>query len=77
MLFVMPAFGQFYQGHDMPFGKNRVQYKEFLWSYYRFDRYEIYFYEGGRPNAIYLSQVLDKHIEDVETKFDFFINDKI
>lgn len=68
---------QFYQGHDMPFGKNRVQYKEFLWSYYRFDRYEIYFYEGGRNNAIYLSEVIDDHIDEIENKFDFFMNDKI
>lgn len=70
-------YAQFYQGHDMPFGKNRVQYKEFLWSYYRYDRYEIYFYEGGRNNAIYLSQVVQKHINEVETVFDFFMNDRI
>lgn len=69
--------GQFYQGHDMPFGKNRVQYKEFLWSHYRFDRYEIYFYEGGRDNAIYLSQLIQKNIDEIETIFDFFMNDRI
>jgi len=69
--------GQFYQGHDMPFGKNRVQYKEFLWSHYRFERYEIYFYEGGRNNAIYLSQIIQKNIDEIETIFDYFMNDKI
>jgi hypothetical protein len=68
---------QFYQGHEMPFGKNRVQYKEFLWSHYRFDRYEIYFYEGGRNNAIYLSQVIQSTIDEVETLFDYYMNDRI
>lgn len=69
--------GQFYQGIDMPFGKNRVQYKEFLWSYYRFDRYDIYFYEGGRNNAIYLSQVVKEHYDKLEGSFDFYINDRL
>lgn len=68
---------QFYQGIDMPFGKNRVQYKEFLWSYYRFDRYEIYFYEGGRNNAIYLSQVAKKHFDKLEGAFDYYVNDRL
>jgi len=68
---------QYYQGITMPFGKNRVQYKEFLWSYYRFDRYDIYFYEGGRNNAIYLSQVVKEHYDKLESSFDYYINDRL
>ena len=76
-LFSTGMKAQFYQGHEMPFGKNRVQYKEFLWSYYRFDRFEIYFYEGGRNNAIYLAQMAEEQISEVETFFDYYMNNKI
>jgi len=76
LLPLMPK-AQYYQGNDMTFGKNRVQYKEFLWSYYRYDRYEVYFYEGGRNNAIYLSQIAKKHFDELETAFDFYINDRL
>lgn len=75
--FSMVADAQYYEGNNMPFGKNRVQYKEFLWSYYRFDRYEVYFYEGGRNNANYLSQVAKKHFDDLESSFDFYVNDRL
>jgi WD40 repeat protein len=71
------ADAQYYEGNNMPFGKNRVQYKEFLWSYYRFDRYEIYFYEGGRNNAIYLSQIAEKQFDELEAAFDFYVNDRL
>jgi len=71
------ANAQYYQGNDMPFGKNRVQYKDFLWSYYRFDRYEVYFYEGGRNDAIYLSQIVDKQYDELESAFDFYVNDRL
>ncbi|MCB0818754.1 MAG: hypothetical protein KDB77_14680, partial [Flavobacteriales bacterium] len=42
------AKAQFYQGTQQEYGKNRVQYQDFLWQYYRFDRLETYFYKGGR-----------------------------
>lgn len=71
------ADAQYYEGNNMVYGKNRIQYKEFLWSYYRYDRYEIYFYEGGRNNAIYLSQVVKKQFDELEGAFDFYVNDRL
>jgi WD40 repeat protein len=73
----LSTYAQYYQGINMPFGKNRVQYKEFLWSYYRYERYDIYFNEGGRNNAIYLSQVIKEHYDKLESSFDYFINDRL
>ncbi|HAX93736.1 MAG TPA: hypothetical protein DCY25_07305, partial [Bacteroidales bacterium] len=42
------AEGQFYSGHQMSFGKNRVQYYDYYSSYYRFDDFDCYFNEFGR-----------------------------
>ncbi len=41
------AEGQFYNGHQMTFGKNRVQYFDYYWQYYRFDDFDCYFNEYG------------------------------
>ena len=42
------AKAQFYNGMQMSFGKNRVQYKTNFWTYYRFDKFDVYFYTGGK-----------------------------
>ena len=47
------ATGQFYNGLQMSFGKNRVQYWDFYWSYYRFEKFDTYFNEYGRELAEY------------------------
>ncbi|NNK81040.1 MAG: hypothetical protein HKO93_06050, partial [Flavobacteriales bacterium] len=75
--FCVSANGQFYNGSNMSFGKNRIQYQDFLWQYYRFDRYDTYFYEGGKDLAEYVSAVAPKHIQDIQNKLDYVIDDRI
>ncbi len=47
---------QFYNGSQMPFGKSRVQYGDFLWTYYRFDDFDTYFYLNGKELAQYTAR---------------------
>lgn len=61
----------------MDFGKSRVQYKEFIWQYYRFDRFDTYFYEGGKDLAAFVSEVAPEHIQDIENKLDFVFDEHI
>ena len=58
-----PGHGQFYSGSQQEYGKNRVQYQEFLWSQYRFDRMEVYFYKEGRDLARYTAQADGRHLK--------------
>jgi len=76
---VMPVrvHAQFYNGSQLTFGKNRVQYEEFLWTYYRFDNYDIYFYLGGTELAQYTARYVDKHLEEIEDRLDASLEDKI
>ncbi|MDZ7848634.1 MAG: hypothetical protein U5L96_18895 [Owenweeksia sp.] len=39
--------GQFYYGLRQDFGKNRVQFHEFDWTFYRFEQFDVYFYRGN------------------------------
>lgn len=48
-----PGSGEdvFAQNADVKFGKNRIQYKSFNWSFLSSENFDVYFYEGGRPAA--------------------------
>lgn len=71
------AKAQFYQGSYNEFGKNRVQYREFLWQQYRFKEFDTYFYEGGQQLAEFTSKVANQTMSEVEDMFDNPISDKI
>jgi hypothetical protein len=73
----LTAHGQFYQGMHQTFGKNRVQYTEFLWNFYRFKNADIYFYLGGNELAVYLGRTADEDIAEVERLFDYKISGRL
>ena len=68
---------QFYQGTQQEYGKNRVQYQDFLWQNYRFDRLETYFYKGGRDLAQFVAQSGHKHLKELEREFDFTVDERL
>lgn len=61
----------------MDFGKNRVQYKEFVWTYLDYDRYRVYFYQGGIETAKYASLSFNKQLSMLEKRLDFQVDDKL
>jgi hypothetical protein len=71
------VFGQFYNGHQMEFGKNRVQYNSFYWNYFRYDDFDVYFNEYGKQLAIYTADFAQKEIERLESYFDYHIDNRI
>ncbi len=77
IIFSLSVRGQFYDGSNMTFGKNRVQFDEFEWQYFRFKNYETYFYTGGKEIAIYSSKAAKKHIADLEAFFEFYNHERI
>lgn len=76
---VFPLLGkaQFYNGSMQEFGKNRLQYKNFLWQYYDFDKFQTYYYEGGKNLAIYTAKTAKTHLAELEELFDYKLDDKI
>ena len=72
-LLILPTglSAQFYQGYQMNFGKNRVQYGEFYWTYYRFKEFDTYFYVGGQELATYVGKTAGKEIAEIEALFDY------
>lgn len=70
LLIINHAFSQFYQGHQMTFGKNRIQYRNFEWRYTRYAKYDIYYYKGGRALAHFAQKYIDQAIREYERFFD-------
>jgi len=73
LLLVASPFSQaqFYNGMQMAFGKNRVQHYNFFWNYYRFDNFDCYFNEDGRPLAQYTAEYASKRLGELEDYFDY------
>lgn len=71
------ASAQFYNGSQLTFGKNRVQYGEFLWQYYRFNKFDTYFYQGGLELAQYTCRYADTHIREIESILQSSLEEKI
>ena len=69
--------GQFYNGHQMSFGKNKVQYYDFYWQFYRFENFDCYFSEYGRELAQFTSQYATKKLKELEDYFDYILEKRM
>ena len=65
-----PSAAQFYDGSNVTFGKNRVQYQEFFWMHYPMETFDVYFYPGGQDLAQQVGQILPAARQRVEQLFD-------
>lgn len=78
-LFLLPllSLGQFYDGLNMNFGKNRVQWGQSIWFFYRFDQFDTYFYLNGEELAQYTAQYAEEQVPILERKLQTAITEKI
>ncbi|MGB0166442.1 MAG: hypothetical protein ACPF8V_06265 [Luteibaculum sp.] len=79
LLAAFPLFAeaQFYNGSDQQFGKNRVQYQDFYWQYYRYKYFNVYFYKEGEELAEYVSKRALEIMPEMEDRLDFPLEDKV
>ena len=54
----------------MTFGKNRVQFKNFLWLYYKFEDFDTYYYLNGKELAQYTAHYAYQEIPKMESKIE-------
>lgn len=73
----LPVGAQFYSGSQQEYGKNRVQYQEFLWQQYRFNEMDVFFYKEGRDLARYTAQAATKYLQELERDLDFPIDERL
>jgi hypothetical protein len=61
----------------MTFGKNRVQYFNHYWSFYRFDNFDCYFNEYGSDLAQFTADYAQKKLEEIQNYFDYTIDKRL
>lgn len=71
------ANAQFYNGMQMKFGKNRVQYTNAYWKFYRFDRFDVYSYEHGTDLSLYVADFVERELPLIERFFDYDIEQRL
>ena len=76
-IFYLNANGQFYNGHQMTFGKNKVQYIDYYWQFYRFDDFDCYFNEYGRDLAQFTAAYAKKKLAEIEDYFDYTLEKRL
>jgi hypothetical protein len=68
---------QFYNGSQMEFGKNRIQYSGYLWTHYNYDQYQVFFYEEGKNLADYIARSAHLQLGEFEKTFEHKLQTKI
>lgn len=72
------SFAQFYNGHQMSFGKNRVQYKKRShWQFQRYEKYDVYFYGESDYQAKKIAELAERILPEVEEYFGYGIQKRI
>ena len=64
------AFGQ-------SFGKNKVQYRQFNWSYIQTDHFDVYFSEGGDYLALFTAAAAESAYTDISRLFRYRLVNRV
>lgn len=70
-------FGQFYSGSYQEFGKNRVQYNQFLWKNQNFERFTVHYYPGEEKLVEYCAKTVHAELLEIEKFFDYRLEDRL
>jgi len=77
LFLIRNADAQFYNGYQMTFGKNRVQYEQRFWSFYKWKNFDTYFYLGGQELAVFTGHSADADLEEIEKLLDYKLDGRI
>lgn len=78
-LLLKPVYlsAQFYTGSQMSFGKNRVQYLDQFWTFYKFEKFDVYFYLNGKELALHTARYAEQCLPEIEKKLESSLDTKI
>lgn len=65
------------QSPEMEFGQNRVQYKDFSWSYYETEHFMVYFYLGGQDVGKFTILSAEKELSSIENQMEYKLNERV
>ncbi|MDQ6815037.1 MAG: hypothetical protein M3040_14980 [Bacteroidota bacterium] len=70
-------FQGFSQVSAVEFGKNRIQYKKFVWKFYESPNFNTYFNQGGLELGKFVAQAAEKELKSIETQMEYSLQRQI
>ncbi|OFX21789.1 MAG: hypothetical protein A2041_14045 [Bacteroidetes bacterium GWA2_31_9b] len=61
----------------MDFGKNRIQYNDFYWSFFKYENYDIFFNEDGEEIARFTGEFVNNEIQKLEQRLNYKLKKKL
>lgn len=77
VLLPLSLTAQFYYGSQQNFGRSRVSFSDFLWTYYRFEDFDTYFYLNGEHLAAYTAWMAKQEIPEIAGMLETSLQDKL
>lgn len=77
MIALMLFLCSFLSAQDGNFGKNKVQYKPFNWSFIQTSHFDIYFYDGGKEIANFTAFAAESAYTSVSKTMRYQLNNRI
>jgi hypothetical protein len=65
------------QGTQTEFGKNRVQYKDFQWFFYRSPNFDTYYYKDGKELGAMVGKMAEQNLKEIEEVLDYKLEGRI
>ncbi len=59
------------------FGQNKVQYRDFKWSYIQTSNFDIYFYEGEDTLAIFAAGTLEEAYKEIRAELNYTLTERV
>ena len=65
------------QVNMVEFGKNRVQYNRFKWSFYQSPNFNVHYYQNGSELAKFVTQIAEQDLPELEDFIEFSVQRRI
>lgn len=65
------------QGTQTDFGKNRIQYKDFQWFFYRSPHFDTYYYKDGKELGAMVGKIAEQNLKQIEDVLDYKLEGRI
>ncbi len=70
-------FSSMMTAQDGNFGKNKVQYKRFNWSFIQTDHFDVYFYQDGAPIANFTAVAAESAYASISKTMRYQLNNRV
>jgi Tol biopolymer transport system component len=77
LLLLAVGFSAAAQVAEEEFGRNRIQYKTFRWQYYSTPNFDVFFYDGGKDQALRTAEYAEKELKRITNLVGYYPYSKI